>query len=425
MTIRREILDVSRRQGLYPSAVEKDYLLGWLLWGISQHRQLSESLVFKGGTCLKKCFAETYRLSEDLDFTLTEFSHFDEEFLRDAFREIADRICEEADIVFPQPNQEFHVYENRHGNRSCQGKVSYRGPVSPKRGAAPRIKMDITLTEKLVLPPCVSEVFHPYSHSPDGGITVKTYQYVEVVAEKTRALAQRSTGRDLYDLMRVFRDPALRPDAHEVLEVLKEKCDFKGIGLPDMNQLESRRSEFERSWYSDLKHQTVHVPPIENYLNDLPRFLDWILCGGDPVSLDAPDSIDPLEMHTLIKDRVISNQTGTKVQGLAEHIRFAAANRICVDITHGGETERVEAYSLRRGWDGEAVLHAHEISSDQTRMYRMNDIQEVVITDQAFTPRYRSELDAEHPGQATPSVSRAGRGAGSATDGPGQHVSAG
>jgi len=30
------------------------------------------SWAFKGGTCLKKCYFETYRFSEDLDFTLTE-----------------------------------------------------------------------------------------------------------------------------------------------------------------------------------------------------------------------------------------------------------------------------------------------------------------------------------------------------------------
>lgn len=33
-------------------------------------QDLSASWVFKGGTCLKKCFLETYRFSEDLDFTV-------------------------------------------------------------------------------------------------------------------------------------------------------------------------------------------------------------------------------------------------------------------------------------------------------------------------------------------------------------------
>jgi predicted nucleotidyltransferase component of viral defense system len=33
---------------------------------------LRDAWVFKGGTCLKKCFVETYRFSEDLDFTVRE-----------------------------------------------------------------------------------------------------------------------------------------------------------------------------------------------------------------------------------------------------------------------------------------------------------------------------------------------------------------
>ena len=48
---------------------EKDYVLGWLLAGISAHKDLSQNLIFKGGTCLKKCHLETYHLSEDLDYT--------------------------------------------------------------------------------------------------------------------------------------------------------------------------------------------------------------------------------------------------------------------------------------------------------------------------------------------------------------------
>ena len=38
--------------------------------GESGRIPLSKSWVFKGGTCLKKCYIETYRFSEDLDFTV-------------------------------------------------------------------------------------------------------------------------------------------------------------------------------------------------------------------------------------------------------------------------------------------------------------------------------------------------------------------
>jgi predicted nucleotidyltransferase component of viral defense system len=45
--------------------------------------------VFKGGTCLKKCFFETYRFSEDLDFTIINPDHLHQELLVTIFKEVA------------------------------------------------------------------------------------------------------------------------------------------------------------------------------------------------------------------------------------------------------------------------------------------------------------------------------------------------
>ncbi len=72
MIDKREILETASALRLLPHVVEKDYVLGWLLAGINAHPALATSWVFKGGTCLKKCYFETYRFSEDLDFTLRD-----------------------------------------------------------------------------------------------------------------------------------------------------------------------------------------------------------------------------------------------------------------------------------------------------------------------------------------------------------------
>ena len=77
MIDKREILATSRQTSLTPHVVEKDYVLGWMLAGICGHEDLAENWIFKGGTCLKKCFFETYRFSEDLDFTLRNPEHLD------------------------------------------------------------------------------------------------------------------------------------------------------------------------------------------------------------------------------------------------------------------------------------------------------------------------------------------------------------
>ncbi|MCP5020313.1 MAG: hypothetical protein GY930_00920 [bacterium] len=55
MITKARLLERAREQSLRPTTNEKDYVLGWILAAISKHASLSE-WVFKGGTCLKKCF---------------------------------------------------------------------------------------------------------------------------------------------------------------------------------------------------------------------------------------------------------------------------------------------------------------------------------------------------------------------------------
>ena len=95
---------------------------------------------------------------------------------------------------------EFDIYKNPRGRVSCQGKIAYRGPVSPTSGGWPKIKLDLTADEKLVLPAVRREVFHPYSDRPEDGLWVNCYAYEEAFGEKMRALGERARPRDLYEL---------------------------------------------------------------------------------------------------------------------------------------------------------------------------------------------------------------------------------
>lgn len=75
MIPKREILEIATSSNLTAHVIEKDYVLGWIMAGINQHKEIGNSWIFKGGTCLKKCYFETYRFSEDLDFTLRDEKH--------------------------------------------------------------------------------------------------------------------------------------------------------------------------------------------------------------------------------------------------------------------------------------------------------------------------------------------------------------
>ena len=56
-----------QRTGFRAHLLEKDYYLTLIL---SRINELSEDLIFKGGTCLNKIYYSYYRLSEDLDFSM-------------------------------------------------------------------------------------------------------------------------------------------------------------------------------------------------------------------------------------------------------------------------------------------------------------------------------------------------------------------
>jgi hypothetical protein len=84
--------------------------------------------------------------------------------LKRVFAEIGAWIYEESGVEIPIDKQEFEIYQNPRGALSCQGKISYKGPVSSTH-TLPRIKLDLTADERVVLPPVAVEIFHPYARS--------------------------------------------------------------------------------------------------------------------------------------------------------------------------------------------------------------------------------------------------------------------
>lgn len=200
MIVRQEVMEFSREFGLTPQVVEKDYILGWLLAGIAADPDIGTRWIFKGGTCLKKCYFETYRFSEDLDFTLIDPGQLDRNFLEATFAHIADWIYRQSGIEIPRNTILFELYDNPRGHQSAQGRVGYRGPMG-RRGDVPRVKLDLTHDEVLVLEPTFREEHHPYSDRPDQGIQIRCYSFEEVFAEKIRALSERERPRDLYDVI--------------------------------------------------------------------------------------------------------------------------------------------------------------------------------------------------------------------------------
>ena len=186
---RADLDDRVRAWGLREDVVEKDYVLGWVLWGIGADPLLGRTWIFKGGTCLKKCYIETYRFSEDLDFTVLEDGPIEPEAVLAAVERVLDRVGQESGIDFAVREP---ACRTRRSGTSAEGRLYYRGPRGNPGPA--RIKLDLTRDEIVVRPPVLRAISHDYPESlPEPG-QVRCYGFEEVFAEKLRAMGERGRG---------------------------------------------------------------------------------------------------------------------------------------------------------------------------------------------------------------------------------------
>lgn len=401
-----EIQDRVREWGLREEVVEKDYVLGWILAAIGDHPRLSDTWVFKGGTCLKKCYFETFRFSEDLDFTVIDGGPEDPDELVAIFREIARRVYEESGIEIPPDQIRFEVHLNRRGGKSIEGRVYYRGPRQV-HGSLPRVKLDITSDEVLACSPVRLPIGHSYADALPGGGTVLAYSHTEIFAEKIRALGERTRPRDLYDVIHLMGHPDGMPSAAELHEVLSTKCRFKGIAVPSMASLRNDevRAELESDWENMLAHQLRDLPPLDWFWDQLPQLFEWLEGTKAPTQLPRI-AVAATEDANWVPPRAAS-VWNERIP--LESVRFAAANRLCVDLRYQGSWRVIEPYSLRRTKDGNLLLYAIKADTRDLRSYRVDRIEEVKVTQRGFTPTYVVELTATGPAPAPPMATRGHR----------------
>ena len=228
-----------------------------------------------------------------------------------------------------------------------------------------------------------------------------------------RALAERTRPRDLYDVVNLYRNVEARPSPAVLLDVLRQKCEFKKIPVPQLDQLNDHRADLEGSWDSMLAHQLPDLPPVVSFWDALPEFFGWLSGTLMPPS---PAAYAMAAGETVIRERTLRLPVGGQIQSHLEVIRFAAANRLCVDLDYNGSTRRIEAYSLRRTQDDNIVLHAWSVDRNAHRSYRVDRIQGARTTGQAFAPRYAIELTPSGP-LAIPPTQRSSSGNGSSSFG--------
>ena len=267
-----EIQQKARTVGVRDQQIEKDYILSWILFGVSQHEQLSKAIVFKGGTVLKKIYFEDYRFSEDLDFTLlkndasSSTAQASNEHIFEWFSQTFDLIKEEANIPLEI------IDDNQHEDGGINFYISYIGPLGGQ-GSNKRVKVDISRSEQLVFEPVMKSVFTDYTDLEEHQLLC--YPLEEVLVEKMRSVMQRMQARDFYDLWYLLEEHGMDVDFY--VSEFKAKCESKNLKTEDFpTKLNERLPQYKGRWQSSLKEQIKDLPDFEQVEREVMRHLKKI-----------------------------------------------------------------------------------------------------------------------------------------------------
>lgn len=248
--------------GVRDQQIEKDYILSWILKGISQHKELSELLVFKGGTVLKKFYFEEYRFSEDLDFTITNADILNEQLFQ-WFEEVFEYIKDEANIPLGI------IDDNEYEDGGINFYISYVGPLGGL-GSNKKVKVDILKSELIVFNPTTNSSFKEYSDLES--FDLKCYPLEEILVEKMRSIMQRMQARDYYDLWYLLEVHGMDVDYFTTEFALK--CKHKGLNPEDfLAKLTQRLPQYKARWINSMNDQIKNLPDFEQVDREVQRHL--------------------------------------------------------------------------------------------------------------------------------------------------------
>lgn len=260
MLSRAELQRLANRERVALGMLEKDYILTEVLKALSQLPALRESLVFKGGTALRKVYFSHWRYSEDLDFTVT--LDIPKEELRQNLDSWYQQVAQTTQIRLTTRM----LYK---ANGYARVRTQFLGPLAH----AAMIYMDLSFDEPLCLEPQFRRVLTaPF---PDEERTVQVYPLEELMAEKMRSLMERGKSRDYYDVWRLLKEQCSQISLALLGVVLEKKLKHKGLSPRSMEDfLPENPAGIKRYWEKDLRQQVTTLLPLEDVLSELKEMLN-------------------------------------------------------------------------------------------------------------------------------------------------------
>ena len=186
---RKDILKYANEQGVPPDTIDKDWVLSNFLKVLFSKEWAKQNLVFKGGTCLKKCYFENYRFSEDIDLTV-----IDPRFV--FTKEQLNEVCTELNTIFDIPNRVMKLDEVKHNDihvgwdaEICYWGANHNPSDTPvfRNVCHTKIILEIRHFEKIVFPIEGRALLDIYTTSTMEQISIPCYSIEEILAEKLRA----------------------------------------------------------------------------------------------------------------------------------------------------------------------------------------------------------------------------------------------
>lgn len=256
---------IARELGVRTDYAEKNYVNSWVLYGVYESR-FGGDLLFKGGTALSKLyFPDTWRYSEDLDFTVLGEYDGSKEALRDAL-DLAERLSgihfeitdyHEASVsTYPAHYVEAHV--------QYQAMFDHRNTT----------ELNVMIDEVVARDPAS----HTHSYEDVDPFSLSAYSLAEICGEKLRTLYQRVRGRDYYDLYRIISGDETPPleIVAPIFEAKREHAPEESYHTPPTpadGVPSSRLSTVEDDWQTTLPELASELPRFDQVEIELDAYL--------------------------------------------------------------------------------------------------------------------------------------------------------
>jgi predicted nucleotidyltransferase component of viral defense system len=275
MILQKEIANIASQKGVAKSTIDKDWALGHFIDAIYSIPELKQKLIFKGGTCLKKCYIPDYRFSEDIDFTSK-----DKEFkLTWKHLETISTLLNQR-VEMPTFVESLRELKYKDKLTGFEAVIKFWGADHPRNETPPppqrwqtKIKIEIILYELLIFNACQKDVVHEYSDKlTENALKIPCYCIEEVLSEKMRSLVQRSYSapRDFYDIW--YLSKRYKDLNHKLVEAFHKKMAFKDHKFESIEQLINPENDKQLSvaWKNSLAHQVPGMlPDYETIKNEL------------------------------------------------------------------------------------------------------------------------------------------------------------